>query len=297
MRAAILTAIIAAGPAAGADWNCAGDICELAQPLEAASQAGSFSGAGVVSEAGDPDHFAAMEQQRWREFRFKVIARTRVTAEIAITGGTLPADWPADVLPDPAVRLALFQSDDGERYSKVENATILQAGTQLSVLLAQQTESLGDSGQRFHPAEFLLSIRAVPLVGANASRVDPAALPLVPVREGVTLGCTPDLCARLIQDAPVTAVAGSPNVSGLPRAEPEDRPDARPTDATGALNSEMQSELARLGCYDAAVDGLWGPASRRAMADFNAVTGDAWPTDVATPKALVAAARKSEPLC
>ena len=42
------------------------------------------------------------------------------------------------------------------------------------------------------------------------------------------------------------------------------------------LKKATQQELARLGCYSAKVDGLWGRRSRRAIAKFNKLSDDDW---------------------
>lgn len=42
------------------------------------------------------------------------------------------------------------------------------------------------------------------------------------------------------------------------------------------LKSAAQKELARLGCYKAKIDGLWGPKSRGAVAKFNEKTAGNW---------------------
>lgn len=42
------------------------------------------------------------------------------------------------------------------------------------------------------------------------------------------------------------------------------------------LKSVAQTELARLGCYTAKIDGLWGPKSRGAVRKFNKHTGGNW---------------------
>jgi len=63
------------------------------------------------------------------------------------------------------------------------------------------------------------------------------------------------------------------------------------------LATELQAELARVGCYDLAIDGLWGPGSRRAMTNFNHWAGKDAPVNEPTPKALVTVARTPGPVC
>lgn len=63
------------------------------------------------------------------------------------------------------------------------------------------------------------------------------------------------------------------------------------------LAVELQTELARVGCYEAAIDGLWGPASRRAMTNFNHWAGADALVDRPSPKALVTVARTPAPVC
>ena len=40
-----------------------------------------------------------------------------------------------------------------------------------------------------------------------------------------------------------------------------------------ALSRNLQTELARVGCYDGPIDGVWGPALRQALRDFTGATG------------------------
>ncbi len=63
------------------------------------------------------------------------------------------------------------------------------------------------------------------------------------------------------------------------------------------LAAELQAELVRVGCYDAVIDGFWGPVSRRAMTNFNLWAGTDVAVETPTPKALVAVARADGPVC
>ena len=77
----------------------------------------------------------------------------------------------------------------------------------------------------------------------------------------------------------------------------DDVVEERPALAGDPLATELQTELARVGCYTVAIDGLWGPVSRQAMENFNRWTGSTLPVDTPTPSALVAAARTEGPVC
>ena len=58
--------------------------------------------------------------------------------------------------------------------------------------------------------------------------------------------------------------------TGEPRPPaPIPAPPPRPTADTEALARALQSELARVGCYQGPIDGKWGPGSAQALYAFN----------------------------
>jgi hypothetical protein len=68
----------------------------------------------------------------------------------------------------------------------------------------------------------------------------------------------------------VTALAPDlPRVIGRDATAPQDSEPQEPQEPVPAnLAAAVQTELARLGCYRARVDGLWGPQSSRALMRF-----------------------------
>lgn len=65
--------------------------------------------------------------------------------------------------------------------------------------------------------------------------------------------------------------------------EPDDVFEEEDIDIAEAL----QRELARVGCYEGVIDGIWGPASVRALTNFNHWVGGTAPPSVPTDEALV----------
>lgn len=89
--------------------------------------------------------------------------------------------------------------------------------------------------------------RIVVALADSAAAPPAAAAPPLPAAEAKTLAAT-DLQALIA--APATGDAGPPV----------------------DLVKTVQGELSRLGCYRMPIDGVWGPGSRKALADFHART-------------------------
>lgn len=287
-------AVAAVAPATAQDgWSCSEALCIETEPAVIAVEQGVFEPALTASPDTHSDRFAALEQQRWREFRYLVRERATVIAVLSAEPGPRPPDWPEDVaLPGAPVTLSLHASGDGERYDAIGNGRVVEPGTQLSILVAQRTETL-DGGVRFFPSRWQFRLearRAAPPAALPGPR---SGAPLVRDGETRALGCAVPGCG----EAPATVSA--PPVTGTAAPDPAGPPPTAPVprSAPDPLARQLQAELARLGCYTVAVDGLWGPGSRRALEAFNRATGGTHPVGRPTPAALAAAARTTARVC
>ncbi len=65
--------------------------------------------------------------------------------------------------------------------------------------------------------------------------------------------------------------------------EPDDIFEEEDLDIAEAL----QRELARVGCYEGVIDGVWGPASIRALTNFNHWMAGTVPVNIPTDEALM----------
>ena len=81
---------------------------------------------------------------------------------------------------------------------------------------------------------------------------------------------------------PASQAAFDAYMAGAPVPAPAPAPAAADTDLARAL----QQELARVGCYQGAIDGKWGPASAQALFAFNHWMAGTAPTDRPTQAAL-----------
>ena len=86
------------------------------------------------------------------------------------------------------------------------------------------------------------------------------------------------------EQAPVAIAAPPPKVAAAPRAEPA------PVDATKVLVIAVQRQLARLGLYTDAIDGLTGPRTRAAISTWQTAAGIKV-TGEPTPELLAALSR------
>ncbi len=296
-------AALAADPA---NWDCQDGLCIANTSTQIAREEGVFDhGAGLSTET-DLGRLTDLELQSWREFRFVVEDRARVSAVTQLDSDYMPEDWPDDTDPVPAAAVAtLHSSPDGEVYQQVDADTVLPAGSYLSVIVTQATDGLDGPTATFYPAKWTLEVTARRVVeAAEADQANPGRATVI--FEGATtvlrtevsdvaaaleaeLGCIGADCLDQQED-PVAATGDGAPALGAP---------ASSTGTAGAdpLATELQTELARVGCYTAGVDGLWGPGSRRAMGDFNTSTESDFPIDAPTPGALVAVARAEGAIC
>jgi len=309
----------AAAAADPADWECEAGLCTALIPVDVAREEGVFDHGANLSEETDLERLTELELQSWREFRFVVEERARVSAETMLDRGYVPETWPENIdLASAAAVATLHSSLDGETYQPVDAGSVLPAASYLSVIVTQATQGLDGSAAIFYPAKWTLQVSTRRVVDAGeADQADPGLTTLT--FEGATpvtvleqpdiaaaleaeLGCVGLECREPDDDPSAADGDGTPA-----QAEPVD-PDAadaaasdaaqgEPIPAGDALAAELQTELARVGCYTAAIDGLWGPGSRRAMAEFNRRTGSDLAVDAATPRALAAVARVEEPVC
>ncbi|MGE3712214.1 MAG: peptidoglycan-binding domain-containing protein, partial [Hyphomicrobiaceae bacterium] len=70
-----------------------------------------------------------------------------------------------------------------------------------------------------------------------------------------------------------------------------------PPDEFSKRTELLQRELQRVGCYEDAIDGVWGPASRKSMEDFNAHAKSALEVDHPTSAAIVAMKKVAARIC
>ncbi len=290
--------ILAAAPLAAQDWRCADGACEAAEPAPVAELAGAFRAAAAASARADPDMLAALEQQRWVEQVFEATATARVTVEIETGPGALPADWPPDPEGGRPATVSLLISRDGETFERIESGAVVAEGSYLSLLIAQATRPVGEDAIRYYPARFRVRLFAAAIL-PEAAAIGAPPLALVPAPELGRFGCTEAGCGEpaMASDLPDLTVEGTASPDPVDPA-PDPAPGAPAIRPGGdELAAAQQAELARLGCYSGAIDGLWGPGSRRAMAAFNVATGATLDGDRPTPGALAATARTSDPVC
>jgi hypothetical protein len=178
----------------------------------------------------------------------------------------------------------------------------------ISLLVSQVVTDTAAGLRTFPRSDWTYALRAAPLARGEAAAGEAAAGEealsedgatseaeilgpvLLPVAFGRDLGCDVPGCGESAEEGAVTSVAGAPNSAPGPVPTPT-------TQGDRAVATELQQELARLGCYTLAVDGLWGPGSQRAMAAFNAAKGTNLPEGAPSARALVEVARVAETVC
>ena len=272
------------------------DICQqegiecLTEPTVIASGEGGFVGVAALDLGSDADAVAALEQQALREFRWDVLEPVRLQLSLETVSGTLPSAWPSDVeIGTDAVNATLLVSNDGETFAPLPSDTVVAAGQIIAVLVRQKSDQPTEDSIRFYPTSWTYELIARPI----APQVGPTLGPvIIPIAFGDNLGCETPGCGEGAEEG------AAPNVTGDPDATPA-AGGGDTCDATGAndLARELQSELARVGCYAIAIDGLWGPGSRKAMSAFNAATQSELPVNNPTPGALVAVAKETGTVC
>ena len=291
--AAALVCLTGLAPPAVAGDSCTDGLCTADEAQVVAEISGAFRhGFGIA--ATEIDLRAALEQQRWREFRFVANAAARVYATLDLDPAYRPENWPADAPPATEVpRLTLLASTDGSHYRRIENGDPMPEGAILSVVVGQPAEVSGSRPATSYPGRWPLRAPARRTWAAGETPSSAAGAPLSPLPADPLPEFDP-----LAPDPDVAAASVCEAGSCVDEAPPDNLPPHSPDPVeVSALASELQAELARVGCYTAVVDGIWGPASRRAVADFNIATGAGLMSDAPTPRALVAVARTQEPVC
>lgn len=168
------------------------------------------------------------------------------------------------VQPSPTADTLLALAEGGSAgfsaFAQGWLAEVAAAGTRPEVtvdaILADLGARLGDGGKGRVRLTFVSTL--------------PAPLALVPPPAPVA----PPVFAVPQPDATAAAPAGQPPVFMIPRfgeAAPAD-PAATPEEVVVVIPDDLptavQTELARTGCYTRRVDGVWGPGSRAALAEF-----------------------------
>ena len=267
---------------------CAEIEC-ITEPVVVATGEGSFVGAAALSSSDDTDKIAAIEQQALREFRWDVMAPVQIELAFEASAGPLPSGWPSDVeVGSNAATAMVLVSNDGETFSPLPDTTLAVPGQVLAVLVFQKSETPTEEVFRFLPSSWTYELIAQPIPPLPGPTLGPV---LIPIAFGDDLGCTTAGCGEPADGA------GAPNVSGEPRSEAGASPTTGGGGNANELARELQSELARVGCYTIAIDGLWGPGSRKAMTAFNSAKDSDLPVQNPTPGALVAVARETEQVC
>ncbi|WP_235438963.1 peptidoglycan-binding domain-containing protein [Candidatus Rhodobacter oscarellae] len=251
---------------------------------------GTFAGAAGLDPEQDSDAIAALEQQAWREYRWEVLADQSVAMTFAVAAGPAAEDWPEAVaLLEDAAKAALLISEDGEVFAPLPGDGLARAGQVLAVLISQKAVTL-EGGLVFYPSVWAFDLEARAVEPSQDATVGPMLLPI----QIAPLGCDTPGCGEAVEEVDPVAVDGEAN------AEAGTGPNPAPSASAGApdgLARELQAELARVGCYTIAIDGLWGPGSRRAMTAYNAARGADLAVQTATAKALAAVAKETGAVC
>lgn len=281
-------------PTPPAGWNCSAEVCIEAAASVFATFTGTFAHGAALEGTADADRIAALEQQGLRRFEFTVREPARIEAELAPDRGYRPSDWPAGAGPAKAPALRMLASADGERFETLAKGEPARPGDRLLVTLRQARTGGGATAVTYHPARWTLRLSQRRLL--PPSDAAQAADPMPPAIVSADGDPAPGDLAAKTPDVP--AVEGSANQTELETGcVGTDCGGASPAADADALASELQRELMRLGCYRAAVDGLWGPASRAALAEFADRTGAELDPGAPSPAALVAVAQSAAPVC
>ncbi|MDJ0628916.1 MAG: peptidoglycan-binding domain-containing protein [Rhodobacter sp.] len=298
LAALIIAAFAGFAPAAEPQAaECSGGLCTEARVWTVAELSEDFRHGFEIAET-EIDLLAALEQQRWRELRFRADAPARIYTDLRIDTGYRPADWPdgAD-LPQEGPALRMLYSLDGNAYRPMASGFAVPDGAVVSVIVGQPTARSGTAGMTFFPARWTLTVTARRTWAEGGT--PPAA------EAGAPVSRMPDDPRPEFDPLPGNPAATEPAgcigpecTPAAPPAAAEDAPPGRVAAPGGdPVAAELQAELARVGCYRAEVDGLWGPASRAAMAAFNRETGGKEPVAAPTAGALVAVARVPATVC
>ena len=244
-------------------------------PRVIASVEGQFAGGNSLSLEADADRVAGLEQQAFREFRWDVVTETAVNL-------MFQASAPG------AAEATLMISAEGEVFVPLQGTAL--PGQVISVLVTQSVSETEE--QITFPATNWTFDLSAP--SGSAAEAGTFGAILLPIEIGDDLGCAQEGCG---EDA--ANVLESSDVAGEPSSEagPETAPAAAAPNGGEEVARELQTELARVGCYSIEIDGLWGPGSRRAMTAYNEATGSSLPVDAPSARSLVAVARTTDTVC
>lgn len=92
---------------------------------------------------------------------------------------------------------------------------------------------------------------------------------------------------KLASAAPIAPLATVPPPTSPPVAEPDAK----------EIAQNLQSELRRVGCYDGAIDGLWGPAAHAAVERFNQRSGKHLDPQLASLDAIATVKESTDRVC
>lgn len=275
------------------DWNCAAGMCTENAVREFARVSGTFRHAARLDTASNVDRVASLEQQSLREFEFAINEPALIFAELSVED-TRPSDWPEDLAVLPVKSLLMWRSDDGKNFASLAQGGAVGPGDTLLIGVPQRVEGFGTPRVSYFPGSFNVTLRAKRRRPVDVT--DAADVPLPPLLiQADTDGVddSEDPVADLLQ------VTGEPNSTpaAAPGPDGETARDNSVTEGANGLARELQRELARVGCYAASIDGLWGPASRRAMTDFNSAAQQDLEVQSPTARALAAIARTDGRVC
>lgn len=276
MRHVFVLTLALWGSTLDAQETCTDATCAT---LLAASAEASFAGGQGLSPDTQADAIAALEQQAFRELRWDVVQAAR----FALSFEVAPAD---------AAEARVMVSPDGDAFAPLAPDTLVQPGQVVSVLVIQSRREAAEGGAVSFPAsEWRFELATTPVPAPQEAVVGPV---LIPIAFGDDLGCETPGCGEGGEDGSAPSVVG-----GTASAGPGEAPATSSGSASGDrdLARTLQAELARVGCYTIAVDGLWGPGSRRAMTAFNTAKGTALIVQSPSAAALATVAKETERVC
>jgi len=321
LRATLLALLVVLPASAGlaasdrALWDCADGSCTERAAIAVTTLEGRFEHGARIDPATEVDRIAALEQQRLREFAFSAREPARIYARSRLDRDYVPQNWPNDIdLGNDTVEVLMWVSRDGQIYERIGQGAQLRPGDVLLIGVRQQTHSTGGGLVTYYPARWFVDVsqrrtrpdadwqsdpRApMPPLATSGGTSTPAAAPRDPkvaidttamdAIVGSALKCGAEDCLEPGNQAPILQGDDTPGQGAAMSTS---------GNATDDLAVELQSELARVGCYQEEIDGLWGPASRRAMRNFNRWSGSELNPEVPSAKALVALARTPGPVC
>lgn len=270
----------------GADWVCDAGICLEREPTVVFSQSGTFRSGEDLAAADQTDRIAALEQQSQREFEFAMTEAAAVAAQVT-----------QDEAGDAAVSVLMWASPDGKSFSRIAQDDVVDPG---DVLLVAVRQARSDNSDRisYLPASWTLQVtqRRLVLLSDPVAR---AAPPLLPVLVSADGDPAPEDAADGSDVPAVTGAAALRDITAPCTGDGCDGAEAAAVEGPvqRELAAELQRELARVGCYRAAIDGLWGPASRRALAAFSQATRTEPGAGQPSARVLVQVSQADAPVC